>query len=681
MDRYKDFSASLVRAAPIPMFTLAVEDGSLTSTNPAFDAWIGLEVGDAGTSMTAYLHPGDVAVFVSNLHQAMLGQLPAPFELRLRASGESYQISELSLQPESRDGKLVQILGFVRDIRERRSIVRDLRAARDAAEAGSRAKTEFLANMSHEIRTPLNAIVAVSGLLRDMRLDDQAESFAEIIRTSSKTLLELINSVLDFSKIESDKLELENQPFSIADCLASSVELVSSQASEKGLVVDTRIDHHCPPAIFGDVTRVRQVLVNLLSNAVKFTEDGSVDVVVSSQPVPLGAEGDDKVEVHFEVRDSGIGIPADKQAKIFDVFSQADASTTRRFGGTGLGLTISRRLTELMGGVIAVESEPGCGSTFRFSVRGRPARLHLTPDTAQHVDTELASKMPLRILVAEDHPTNQIVARLLLQRMGYEPDVVDNGRQAVNAVARAADSGEPYDVVLMDVHMPVLDGLAATREIRRRHAEASPKIAAVTASTLKGDRERCLAAGVDEFVGKPIFADELEATLKQMGGYRDEDGSGAFTSLQAARSVGSDRRDIGGDDRGETGVDREPVEQPVIDPAFLTNLALLGDDQAHELIESYLSSAHETLKRLEADAASGDWRAVQSASHRLKGASGIFGARRLEAICEQLEHHAGECSAEELTEAVAMLRKTFEEAEIEIENRPAAMETGTIQLG
>ncbi|MDA8018540.1 MAG: ATP-binding protein [Thermoanaerobaculia bacterium] len=648
----EDFSRALVRAAPIPMFTLAVEDGSLTSTNPAFDAWTGSDPGSGGGFMTSYVHPGDVALFISNLHQAMLGQMPSPFELRMRASGESFQISELSLLPESRDGRLVQILGFVRDVRERRSIIRDLRAARDAAEAGSRAKTEFLANMSHEIRTPLNAIVAVGGLLCDMRLDEQAQSFAEIIRTSSKTLLELINSVLDFSKIESEKLELESQPFAIGECVTSAVELVSSQASEKALTISTEIDASCPPAIFGDVTRVRQILANLLSNAVKFTEVGSIVVRASSRSVPPDATDEAEVEVFFEVRDSGIGIPAEKQAKIFDVFSQADASTTRRFGGTGLGLTISRRLTELMGGSISVESEPGQGSTFRFSIRGRPARLSQMPDAALQLDTELATKMPMRILVAEDHPTNQIVARLLLERMGYEPDVVDNGRQAVDAVAAAIDSGNPYDVVLMDVHMPVLDGLAATREILERWEHERPKIAAVTASTLKGDRERCLAAGVDEFLGKPIFADELEAMLKLMGGYRD---AAAAAGPQSEPSKGVD--------------DGTEDEVPVIDASFLDNLVLLGDDQAHDLTDSYLSSARETLSRLEAAADQEDRTTIGSASHRLKGASGIFGARRLEAICERLERASEDRNREQLLTDVAELRREFESVETQLLER------------
>ena len=634
------------------MFTLAVEDGSLTSTNPAFDAWTGSDPGSGGGFMTSYVHPGDVALFISNLHQAMLGQMPSPFELRMRASGESFQISELSLLPESRDGRLVQILGFVRDVRERRSIIRDLRAARDAAEAGSRAKTEFLANMSHEIRTPLNAIVAVGGLLCDMRLDEQAQSFAEIIRTSSKTLLELINSVLDFSKIESEKLELESQPFAIGECVTSAVELVSSQASEKALTISTEIDASCPPAIFGDVTRVRQILANLLSNAVKFTEVGSIVVRASSRSVPPDATDEAEVEVFFEVRDSGIGIPAEKQAKIFDVFSQADASTTRRFGGTGLGLTISRRLTELMGGSISVESEPGQGSTFRFSIRGRPARLSQMPDAALQLDTELATKMPMRILVAEDHPTNQIVARLLLERMGYEPDVVDNGRQAVDAVAAAIDSGNPYDVVLMDVHMPVLDGLAATREILERWEHERPKIAAVTASTLKGDRERCLAAGVDEFLGKPIFADELEAMLKLMGGYRD---AAAAAGPQSEPSKGVD--------------DGTEDEVPVIDASFLDNLVLLGDDQAHDLTDSYLSSARETLSRLEAAADQEDRTTIGSASHRLKGASGIFGARRLEAICERLERASEDRNREQLLTDVAELRREFESVETQLLER------------
>lgn len=522
-----ELSRALVEAVPVAVFTLAVEDGALSSLNPEFEHLTGCGKEALGRPMTALVEPGDVPVLISNLHQVMLGSLPEPFELRLKSADGSFVTAEVTLRPQRYRRRLVRIMGFARDVTERRTVVRDLRAAKEAAEAGSLAKSEFLANMSHEIRTPLNAVVAMTGLLLDMELPPQAHGYAEIIRSSGKSLLDLINSVLDFSKIESHKLEIENQPFAVGECVTSAVEMVSAMASAKGLAIETILGEHCPAAIFGDVTRVRQVLVNLLSNAVKFTEEGSVTILVDTVADPAEPQegrpprAEREVELTFEVRDTGIGIPLDKQTRIFDVFDQADASTTRRFGGTGLGLTISRRLTELMGGTISVESAPGEGSTFRFSIHGRTSVLSQPAPEKERSDPELSRKMPLRILVAEDHPINQIVARLLLEQMGYQPDVVADGREAVEALEK-----NPYDVVLMDVHMPVLDGLEATREIRRRGNAERPKIIALTASTLKGDREQCLAAGMDEFLGKPIDELELEAVLKLVGGF-DHPASGS----------------------------------------------------------------------------------------------------------------------------------------------------------
>ena len=409
------------------------------------------------------------------------------------------------------DGEIGGIIMFTEDVTELRFQKIALANAKEAAESASRAKSEFLANMSHEIRTPMTAVLGYADLLQEPQLDDsQRADHVRTIRRNAEHLLVVINDILDISKIEAGKLELEQAPCNVAGIIEDVRSLMSVKAAEKGLELSVQKEPGCDVWVLSDAIRVRQVILNLVSNAVKFTEKGSVRVVVSHDAQPDGEF------FRVEVRDTGIGLSPIQVSKLFRAFTQADTSTTRRFGGTGLGLAISKRLAEMLGGDLQCRSEQGAGSVFAFTF---PARICAAPNSAKPSSDEPSTRpLSARILLAEDGVDNQRLISYHLRRAGATVEVVGNGRLAVERALAAAEgtSETRFDLILMDMQMPELDGYGAASEIRR-HGVDTP-IIALTAHAMSGDRERCIAAGCDDYCTKPINREQFLRVCRQWAG-------------------------------------------------------------------------------------------------------------------------------------------------------------------
>ena len=492
----------LIDTASEAIFILDGRSAQILDANRKAEEILGAPVEQFAGTVIPLLCSDGTPVEISRL-------IGAKREARLRQSESSWMEVQFSASAvHVRAGDLIELI--LSDITQQKKTAAELRAARDGALEASRAKSEFLANMSHEIRTPMNGIIGMQSLALTASSSEDANGYVEGAQRSARSLMAILNDILDVSKIEAGRLEVHLAPFSLRSSINDVVQLFQPRAHEKGLDLICTLSEVTPDALIGDDLRIRQVLTNVLSNAVKFTDQGRIELRVDSRPTEP-----DQLQLDFVVTDTGIGICLENQGVIFEPFRQADSSTTRPYGGTGLGLTISARLAALMGGTIGVESTPGRGSSFRFTMPcqlapqdGAPARRRAISAPA----TEPARS--LRILLAEDNPVNQKLAQRLLEKRGHSVSVAGDGRQALEA---AMQDG-PFDLILMDVQMPTMDGLQATRAIRQLESPErnSVPIVALTAFGMKSDRERCLAAGMDGYLSKPIDPAELCAMIEDL---------------------------------------------------------------------------------------------------------------------------------------------------------------------
>jgi PAS domain S-box-containing protein len=539
-----------------------------------------------------------------------------------------------------------------------RQLNRELRVAKEAAEAAARARSTFLTTMSHELRTPLNSVIVLAGLLADDGLTTPQHEMVRRMQLASDHLLELINDVLEFSRLRAGQVELERRTFDLEAWLDDTFDIVGPRAAEKGLQLHWVVRGPVPRAITADEGRLRQVLLNLLANAVKFTADGFVEVELGAAPL-----GDERWEFRCAVRDTGMGIKPEDAALLFAEFRQADSGIAREFGGTGLGLAICKHLCELLEGRIWVETPDGPGSRFVFTwiaeaegeatvtfsqgsarpqaqaspttvpppladdiVNAAPSPTATANGDGRGGNGGLGSAVPLRILIAEDNLMNQQVALLLLGAMGYSADVVGNGDEAISAVQAGS-----YDVVLMDVAMPGTDGLEATRVIRSLPTSVrQPYIVALTAHAFPGDADICLSAGMDEYVTKPIDRARLSRALDAAAGHASENGDHERAAVRSPPA------------RAEAevpaGTNAEPPEDSGFDPALAEDLlAEFGPGPLRQLVEIFRVEATR-LVALSAEAvAQGEIAKAEVAAHTLKSGAANLGARAIYANCVQLE--------------------------------------------
>ncbi|GAB4271446.1 MAG: hypothetical protein Kow0080_16870 [Candidatus Promineifilaceae bacterium] len=499
--RQIQYFKSLVSASPIAIVILDM-NGRITDYNHAFVEMFGFEnvklIGQKLDDLIGTPENNDEMRHYTN--QVIHGQLIRGISKRKRHNGDIIDV-EIYGVPVIVDDEQIGVLGLYQDVTKRIEYENSLRQAKQAAEEATHAKSEFLANMSHEIRTPLNGVIGMTGLLLDTPLTKEQREFVETIRTSGDALLTIINDILDFSKIEAGRLELEKAPFNLSTCIEEVLDLLAPQASKKKLELAYLMNGRIPPILLGDVTRLRQILVNLIGNAIKFTAKGEVIVSVMGQMI-----NNNRYQLYFAVKDTGIGIPKEKMSRLFQSFSQVDASTTRRYGGTGLGLAISKRLAEMMGGSMWVDSQVGEGSTFHFSIQ-----VETTQEAINQIDNlPISGLQGKNILIVDDNDTNLFILSHQVKNWGMEPTIFANGANALTWLKQ----GHPCDIAVLDMQMPEMDGLTLASEIRKfRPADDLPL---VMFSSLGNQPKESRQQLFEAFLTKPIKPSQLQATISHI---------------------------------------------------------------------------------------------------------------------------------------------------------------------
>ncbi|WP_414625039.1 ATP-binding protein [Calothrix sp. CCY 0018] len=511
------------------------------------------------------------------------------------------------------------------------------------------AKQEFLAMISHEIRTPIAAVIGMADVLLNTELTEQQEEFAETICNSGKALLEIVNDILDFSKIESGKLEIEEEPFHLNSCIEEALSLLTPKAKEKQLELIFYKNPQLPQVIVSDISRLRQILINLINNAIKFTDTGSVEILVTSRKRQMIGNEKNNHEIQFAVKDTGVGIPSNRINRLFKAFSQVNSSTTRKYGGTGLGLVICKQLSELMGGKIWVESEENQGSTFYFTITTRVIETLLKQEwetkpeeSGTVIDAAVAEKNPLKILLVEDYPTNQKMIVLMLQRMGYQADIANNGLEALTALRC-----QSYDVVLMDMQMPEMDGMTATHYICQEwDISVRPRIIALTASAMLSNKENYLKSGIDDYLAKPFRIEELMQVLNKCRTNREQISKPSKVSHAESCS------------KNNSTIDTAALQEIYRIADF--NCGVNAKDFLLETIDDYLEETPKFLEEIRVAFSENNFKTLQLLVHTLSSSSATLGASKLATLCTQLEIMVVSEMREEITEQIGKIEAEYE---------------------